>query len=182
MQLHDIYRIIDHALLFLRSHLKVVIIGIVAFIALCLVSCWMTQQSISYSPLKIFDGSDVQTNELEIPYSKRMSYSESVTIPSLIIGSVSDINETISTISSAVDTASILDNLSGGSGTLLIPEGASKIGYSDLGIYGWAKHYSIVFNQIDCTDAIIVFVAGNSIISGKLSVGTGILSEITVYQ
>lgn len=146
------------------------------------ISSIMTYFSQEYVTLKMFDSYPTISNPISFSYTKKTSYDESVSLGSMVLNPIFDMNATVSTIKSFADTAIKINNISDNKGTLVVPKNASGFSISGIRFYGWGKKSQIFFNQIEQFEIEVVWIIDNVAISGKIGAGWNYLTEITVYE
>lgn len=174
------FNLVDSVIKWCWDHkiISLIIIGI-AFSAYA-INSRMYSDSITYEPL--VSQSATLTENLNIPFNKSTGYSESVSIGSVLEGSVGLFSKSAGTLSDVRGVLSKAADASGKKGVLFIPAGASGAGAGDLQVYSWKKTYAQFFGQLPGTELQVVIVMGNSALSGKLSAfSTGVLSDVHIY-
>lgn len=169
---------------FIRDHKKTVALIVLAIILACIISAVMTRKSVSYSSIKIFD--NIALNEvhqdLSFDYISSCSYGESISILSIINSCAGDIYKIVNEINSTIDFASALSDAHGKAGTLIIPTNSLGISCGDIGMYEWAKHYKVCFNQWECSEGNVVIVLGDFILQYTFHLGYKFGGDITLYK
>lgn len=141
----------------------------------------MYNASIKYEPIPY--GIPTVHEDINLPYDKSAAYKESLSIGSLIEDSIGEANESASEISEVKDVLSKVEDANGHSGNLFVPSGASGVGVEDIHVYEWEKTYKWFFGQFQGNDTEVVFVMGDSALSGEIDgSSTGVLTGITVYH
>ncbi len=170
------------AIRWILDHIVVSVFIVFLGVVLYMISSYMTQQSVVYSPLKFMSSCKTTSGEIPYSYTGKTSYEESVTWFSASVDIVSDVSKTVSTVTDAVDIVSFFNTTTDEGGTFVIPPNASYVRAEDIAIYGWTKSFKKFFNQIDGKKLEVVLIAGNSAISARLEANMGILTEIIVYK
>jgi len=174
---------VKQAFEFIRDHIKVIFIMLIAVIILCGISHIMTIRSTVYRPLSNgFESLPTLQHEMHIPYVKSTTYCEEASVFSIFLGSLASINEKLSTVMDSIDIASRLKDANGKNGLLFIPQNASYISLGDYHFYGWKKEYTCFFNQIPHAEISYVFMSAQSALSIKFGGGLGLFAEIGLYQ
>lgn len=166
----------------IRSHKKETLFITLFLLTLYAISSIMTYFSQEYITLKMFDSYPIVSNSLSFPYTKKTSYSDSVSFSSMALEPIFDMNATVSTIKNFTDTASKINSISSGEGTLVVPKNASGFSINGIRFYSWGKKSKLFFNQIEQIEIEVVWIIDDVAISGKIGAGWNFLTEITVYE